>query len=284
MTDLRTLLRSATGALRAQGSPSPRLDAEVLLMHFLKIDRTALLLHPERKLSEEEEERYAAMVERRRCGEPVAYITGFKEFWSLAFSVSPAVLIPRPETECLVEEALARCGGKPCLRICDIGTGSGAIAVALARELPQAQVVATDLSQAALATARDNALRHGVADRITFLWGDLFAGGNGPFDLICSNPPYIPETFYPRLPVGIRAFEPRSALVAGSKGTEVHRRIIRESADRLVAGGWLLLEIGEGQGETVTALFRETEFYDMICLRTDYGGLDRVATAKRQEG
>ena len=267
MMDLRTILRDATRDLLAHGSPSPRLDAEVLLMRFLQIDRLELILHPERELSPEAVAAFAAWVARRCGGEPVAYITGEKEFWSLTFAVEPAVLIPRPETECLVEEALARCGvSTEPLRIVDVGTGSGAIAVALARELLRAQVLATDLSPRALEVARRNAACHGVAERIEFLPGDLFAGSAGPFDLICSNPPYITDGDYPLLPAGIREFEPKEALIAGPDGTDVLRRIIREGASMLKAGGWMLLEIGEGQKELVEALFREEGFYDNIQL------------------
>ncbi|MDA8124193.1 MAG: peptide chain release factor N(5)-glutamine methyltransferase [Deltaproteobacteria bacterium] len=283
MTELRTILRDTTRDLLACGSPSPRLDAEVLLMHFLKIDRLGLVLHPERRLSEAEATAFAAWVARRCGGEPVAYVTGEKEFWSLTFAVNPAVLIPRPETECLVEEALACCGSGAASRIIDIGTGSGAIAVALASELPRAQIAATDLSPAALTVARRNAVRHGLAERIEFLQGDLFAEAEGPFDLICSNPPYITDEDYRLLPAGIREFEPQGALIAGPDGLDVLCRIIREGVRRLSPGGTMLLEIGDGQKESVEALFRDGGFYDNIRFRADYGGIDRVAIARRKE-
>jgi release factor glutamine methyltransferase len=285
MTDIRTLLQQTARELALGGSPSARLDAEVLLMRFLNIDRPALLMHPERELDAQESDGFARWIARRRSGEPVAYITGQKEFWSLPFEVGPGVLIPRPETECLVEEALTCCGAETGnLRIIDIGTGSGAIAVVLARERPTARVAATDLSPDALAVARRNAQRHGVAGRIDFHEGDLFASTVGSFALIVSNPPYIPEDVYPLLPEGIRAFEPAPALLAGLDGTAVHARIIREGARRLKPGGWLLLEIGEGQAGPVEALFREAGFYDTIRTRADYGGADRVVIARRIEG
>jgi release factor glutamine methyltransferase len=283
MTELRTLLRDTARDLLAHGSPSPRLDAEVLLMRFLKIDRLQLCLHPEKTLSGGEAAGFACWVERRRRGEPVAYITEEKEFWSLIFAVDPAVLIPRPETECLVEEVLACSGARSeAPRIIDIGTGSGAIAIVLARELPCGCVTATDLSPGALEVARRNAVRHGVAGRIEFLQGDLFAEASGAFDLIVSNPPYIPDDVYPLLPAGIREFEPREALLAGPDGTAVHRRIIREGARRLHPGGGIFLEIGEGQKALVDALFREGGFYDTIRFRADYGGMDRVAMARKK--
>ncbi len=282
MTDIRTLLQQTTRALASGGSPSPRLDAEVLLMRFLKIDRLVLCAHPERELSEEECAGFAPWVERRRRGESVAYITGIKEFWSLSFAVNGDVLIPRPETECLVEEVLTRYGrdAGP-LRIIDIGAGSGAIGVALAMELPDARVTATDISVRALAVARQNAERHAVADRMEFFEGDLFAASTGTFDVVVSNPPYIPDAVYPLLPKGIRAFEPRAALLAGPDGTAFHREIIRQGAGRLKPGGRIFLEIGEGQNGLVTALLKDEGCYEDIGIRRDYGGMERVAVARR---
>jgi len=283
MTDIRTILRRTTQDLTACGSPSPRLDAEVLLMHFLKTDRLQLCAHSEKNLTEAEVAGYSQWVARRRRGEPVAYIVGEKEFWSLIFQVNPEVLIPRPETECLIEEVMGcrdRDADEP--RIIDIGTGSGAIGVVLAGEIPAARVVATDISSGALEVARRNAVRHGVADRMDFLQGDLYAAASGAFDIVVSNPPYIPDDAYPLLPEGVRAFEPCQALIAGPDGTAFHRRIIREGANRLKAGGWIFLEIGEGQQGLVEALFREAGFYDTIRFRKDYGGADRVAMARKK--
>jgi len=285
MTDIRTILQRAARDLNASGSPSPRLDAEVLLMRFLRMDRLQLSMQPERELSQEEAAGFARWVERRHLGEPVAYILGEKEFWSLRFEVSREVLIPRPETECLIEEVLRlyRPPGEG-LRILDIGTGSGAIGVALARELPAARVVATDISPGAIAVARRNAMAHGVAGRMEFFQGDLSAAGSGDFDIICSNPPYIPEGVYDLLPAGIRNFEPPGALIAGPDGVAFHRKIIREGAHRLKAGGRIFLEIGEGQRDRVAALFREEGGYGDIDCRKDYGGVDRVASARKIRG
>ena len=282
MTDIRTILHRTTRDLTAGGSPSPRLDAEVLLMRFLRMDRVQLCMQPERELSEEEAAGFACWVERRSLGEPVAYILGDKEFWSLRFEVNREVLIPRPETECLIEEVLRlyRPPGEG-LRVIDIGTGSGAIGVVLARELPAARVVATDISPGALAVARRNALSQGVAGRMEFFQGDLFATVSGDLDIICSNPPYIPEDKYALLPAGIRNFEPPGALIVGPDGVAFHRKIIREGAHRLKAGGRIFLEIGEGQRDRVAALFREEGGYGDIDCRKDYGGVDRVASARR---
>lgn len=284
MTDIRTILLQTTRDLTACGSPSPRLDAEVLLMRFLKTDRLQLCTHPERNLTEGESVGFARWVERRRRGEPVAYIVGEKEFWSLIFQVNHEVLIPRPETECLIEEVLECCCREAGdLRIIDIGAGSGAIGIALASEMPAARVVATDISRGALEVAGQNAVIHGVADRMEFLHGDLFASASGTFDCIVSNPPYIPDDVYPRLPAGIREFEPRQALIAGPDGTAFHREIIRGGAHRLKAGGWVFLEIGEGQKGLVEALFREEGFYDTIRCRRDHGGVERVAAARKKK-
>jgi len=284
MTDIRTILHRTTRDLAAGGSPFPRLDAEVLLMRFLGMDRLQLCMQPERELSQEEAAGFARWVERRHLGEPVAYILGEKEFWSLRFEVSREVLIPRPETECLIEEVLRlyRPPGEG-LRILDIGTGSGAIGVALARELPAARVVATDISPGAIAVARRNAMAHGVAGRMEFFQGDLSAVVSGDFDIICSNPPYIQEDQYDLLPAGIRNFEPPGALIAGPDGVAFHRKIIREGAHRLKAGGRIFLEIGEGQRDRVAALFREEGGYGDIDCRKDYGGVDRVASASRKK-
>ena len=282
MTNIRAILHRTTCDLTASGSPSPRLDAEVLLMRLLGIDRLHLCMQPERELSQEETAGFARWVERRRLGEPVAYILGEKEFWSLRFDVGREVLVPRPETECLIEEVLRfyRPPGEG-LRILDLGTGSGAIAVVLARELPAARVVATDISPGALAVASRNAVAHGVAERMDFFQGDLLAAVSGNFDILCSNPPYIPDVQYGLLPAGIRDFEPRGALIAGPDGLEFHRRIIREGLRCLKMGGRIFLEIGEGQREQVEALFRDNGGYDDIFFRKDYGGIDRVASAQK---
>ena len=282
MTDIRTLLQRTTRELTAGGSPSPRLDAEVLLMHFLKTDRLQLYMHPERELTEEECAGFSLWVERRRRGEPVAYITGEKEFWSLLFEVNRDVLIPRPETECLIEEVLKYYGREAGLCGSSIsGREAARSAWFSRRRSPSALVTATDISRGALEVARRNADRHGVAGRMEFLEGHLFASAVGEFDVIVSNPPYIPDDVYLLLPEGIRAFEPREALIAGPDGAAFHREIIREGAGRLKPGGRIFLEIGEGQRELVESLFREAGCYTDIYFRKDYGGMERVVAARK---
>ncbi|MDD5712595.1 MAG: peptide chain release factor N(5)-glutamine methyltransferase [Smithellaceae bacterium] len=279
--DIRRALRWAADRLREAGSLSPELDAEVLLRFLLNIDRLEVYRRPERSISPEEFRAFELLIGRRSAGEPVAYIVERKEFWSLEFEVNPAVLIPRPETEILVEEVLATIAGRnnP-LRILDIGTGSGAIACALACEL-SAAVVAVDNSAAALEVAKRNAVRNGLGGRIHFLKSDLFAGLDGLFDVICSNPPYISAAEYPGLPRGVKDYEPRDALLAGPKGTEVHELIIGKAIDYLAEGGWIFLEIGAFQEEELRKIFVATGRYEGIEFRSDYGGLTRVVKAKR---
>ena len=285
MTDIRTILLQTTRDLTACGSPSPRLDAEVLLTHFLKTDRLQLLhasgTEPHGRgsrrvcpVGREAPPGRTGCLHRRGKGVLVASLRG-----QSARSSSRGRR--RNASSKRSWDAAGQEAGD--LRIIDIGTGSGAIGIALARELPAARVVATDISRGALEVARRNAVIHGVADRMEFLHGDLFASASGTFDCIVSNPPYIPDEIYPLLPAGIREFEPRQALIAGPDGTAFHREIIRGGAHLLKAGGWIFLEIGEGQKELVEALFREEGIYDTIRFRRDYGGIDRVAAARRKE-
>jgi release factor glutamine methyltransferase len=280
--DIRTILADATLELADSGSDSPKLDADVLLMHLLKIERSRLLSHPELKITEKQKNDFTRLIERRKSGEPVSYIVGSKEFWSLDFKVTKEVLIPRPETECLIEEVLRfYVPSSDGLRICDIGTGSGVIAVVLAKELPSVRVVATDNSAGALAVAAENALRHGVAGRIDFVRTDILAGVSGAFDVLCSNPPYVSADEYPLLLEGIRRFEPGEALLAGEKGLAMHRKIIAKGARRLKAGGRIFIEIGAGQKDAVISFLMEEGGYCDIYCRKDYGGTDRVLSARR---
>ena len=267
--------------MKESGSTSPRLDAEVLLAAYLHTDRLELYKAPEKPLGEEETAGFGKWLARRRKGEPIAYILGTKEFWSLSFEVNPAVLIPRPETEILVEEALEVSIKMlpPGLRILEIGVGSGAISVALAKELPAARLVATDISAAALAVARRNACTHGVADRIEFLCGDLLAPVVGTFDLIVSNPPYIGTGEFAQLPRGVRDYEPLEALLADEQGAACHRRIIAASVPHLNRGGWLIMEMGAGQREIVEGLLQKSGAFEGIETRLDYGGVERVIKA-----
>lgn len=259
-----------------KGIESPRRDAELLLGASLGLDRVGLYLHFDRPLEESELSAYRALIVRRAKREPLQYILGETEFWSLPFSVSPAVLIPRPDTEVLVEEALRLAGG---LRVLDVGTGSGAIAVALAHELAGAQVVALDISMEALAVADSNARRNAVDDRIMFLQGDLAHLPEGPFDLIVSNPPYIPIADVEELMPEVRDFEPRQALVGGIDGLNPYRALATQASFCLVPGGWLLVEVGVDQASDVQQLFFNAGLKDVFC-RDDYGGVPRVVGAR----
>jgi release factor glutamine methyltransferase len=278
---IRSVLHETTDDFRRHGLPSPRLDAEVLLCRYLGTDRTYLYAHPEDVLDEEVLPGFLAWVERRRRHEPAAYIVGEKEFWSIPFSVDSRVLIPRAETEILVEEAL-RVAEDGCI-ILDVGTGSGAVAVALSRERPRARVVATDRSAAAAAIAAGNVGRAGVSGRVLIVVADIVEPFRGPFDLIVSNPPYIPEEEFKSLPPGVRAFEPKDALWAAGDGTAVHRRLISEATSVLKGGGWLLMEMGDRQAERLKEAFRADGRYDRIDVRKDYGGRDRVVKARKME-
>jgi release factor glutamine methyltransferase len=241
------LLQWTTDYLKQHGAESPRLDAEVLLAHARGCQRIQLYTAFEEPASEELRTKFRALVKERAEGKPVAYLVGHREFYSLSFRVTPDVLIPRPETEMLVlrllDIAKERGTSEP-ISIADIGTGSGIIAVVAAKRLPNAQVAAIDASKAALDIARGNAESHGVADRIEWIESDLFAAlpGERKVEIVASNPPYISEAEYQQLSKTVKDFEPRTALVAGPRGTEVIERLIPQAAERLDPGGWLLLE------------------------------------------
>lgn len=223
------------------------------------------------------------MIDRRLEGEPVAYMTGCKEFWSLPLMVGPEVLIPRPDTEVLVAEVLsvAQGLGRDHLDILEIGTGSGAVSIALAKELKNARLVATDISRPALQRAEENAVRHAVAGRISFVHGNLFEPLSQKFDILASNPPYLSAEDFKRLPRGVQSFEPKTALFAGPKGTEFHEALIKGGRHHLRGGGWLFMELGEGQKEDVEFMLEDAG-YDRIGFAPDYAGLVRVARARRK--
>lgn len=270
MTDIRTILRQATDAL------GDRLEAELLLAHVLGVNRAWFFAHADDPANAEATHRFDALVARRAAGEPIAYITGTRDFWSLTLAVTPATLIPRPETELLVELALERLprGG----RVVDLGTGSGAIALAIAKERPDAMVFAVDASADALAIARHNAQRLGL-ERVTFAHGDWLAPLAGKqFDLIVSNPPYI-ESDDHHLREGDLRFEPVTALASGVDGLDDIRRIAVASVPRLVPGGVLLLEHGWNQGASVRAVLADAGFHDPFTAR-DLEGRDRVSGAR----
>jgi len=272
------VLQWTAGYLQQAGVENGRLDGELLLAAALGLDRVGLYLNHDRPMAPAELEGFREFVKRRARREPLQYILGRTEFWSLPFKVTPAVLIPRADTEILVEEALEKAGGASA--ILDVGTGSGAIAVALAHELPAAQVVAVDCSAEALAVARENAVMNGVDGRISFREGDLFALETGEYDLILSNPPYIPAADIPALMPEVRDHEPRGALVGGEDGLEAYRALARQAPTLLKDKGWLLVEVGIGQAEAVAALL-ETAGFMHISVRSDYAGISRVVGGQK---
>jgi release factor glutamine methyltransferase len=281
-------LRAAAQRLRAGGSLSPRLDAELLLAAGLGIDRVGLFRSPERELSAEETERFAEFVRRREAFEPVAYIRGWRTFRTIDLEVTAAVLIPRPDTETLVDVALellaeATSRGTPEPLVLDVGTGSGCIALALAAENPFVHVVAVDVDDEALKVARCNAARLGLMGRVDMVCSDLL--GSLPeaqrFDLVVSNPPYIPAAEYDLLEPNVRDYEPRLALYGGDDGLDVYRRLIPAAGACLRPGGSLAVEVGKGEAEGVRALFAATGTYGLARERLDLEGLPRVVFAHR---
>jgi release factor glutamine methyltransferase len=266
--------------LAVKGVENARREAEWLLCAATGLDRVGLYLNFERPLNDVELSAYRAMVARRGRREPLQHILGSQEFCGLDFEVTSSVLIPRYDTETLVDEAIAR---KPHARsVLDIGTGSGCIAVALARRLPDASVTATDISGDALEVARRNAVRHSAA--IEFLQGALLepVAGRG-FDLIVSNPPYIPRNDIDVLEPEVRDFDPRGALDGGQDGLDIYRALIPAALSHLTPGGWLLVEVGAGQATDVKELFRSIADYEEACIARDPGGIERVVAAQRKE-
>ena len=276
------LLEWTAGWLRGREADSPRLDAEVLLASVLGCQRIELYTRFDEVVADQPRAAFRELVKRRGNGEPVAYLTGTKEFFSLPFRVSRDVLVPRPETESLVVRALDLCRGRAAARIVDVGTGSGAIAVALARHLPDASVTAIEISPQAAAIARENVETHGVADRVQVLEGDLLSGlpEEATFDLIVSNPPYIREDEFAGLPRDVRDFEPRGALVAGPRGVEPLERLAAMAADRLVAGGWLLVEIGPQRASE--EVLEAAPHLEPAATLADDAGMPRIVQARRR--
>jgi release factor glutamine methyltransferase len=297
MATSEELLRIAVDRLRQAGSESPRLDAELLLAHAIGTDRTVVIAHPEAIVSDGAAERYEEGLARRSAGEPVAYIRGFKEFHGLAFAADPRALIPRPETERLVQLAEAevlyrltaapRPRGTPPIRVADVGTGSGAVAVSLAVALRrrgafnEIEVLGTDDSPDALDLARENAVGHAVADRVRFVEADLLPPVIAtPFDVILANLPYIPSATLPTLPVAA-SFEPKMALDGGPDGLAVIGRLIARLPDALADGGVALLEIGSGQADAVEAVVRRELPGWPSAIEHDLAGQPRVARIER---
>jgi release factor glutamine methyltransferase len=324
------ILRWTADYFLSKAVSEPRSAAEILLAHTLGLSRLDLYLRYDQPLNPEELARFKALVVRRREGEPVAYLTGHREFWSLDIQVTPAVLIPRPETETLVAAALEAARGseakdierggqgptapapspkpspptpyegevgagfKPAQTIhphlppiwgAEVGVGSGAVIIALAKELPSMSWVGVDLSGAALAVARANARRHTVLDRVHLFRADLLAAvkPTATFALLVANLPYVPRAEWERLPREIRAFEPPGALLGGEDGLDLIRPLVRQAHQYVLEGGWLLLEVGDRQAREVAALVAETGAYDRIETVKDFSGIERVVRARRRE-
>ncbi len=304
--DVRRALKDGMAQLRAANVASHTLTAEVLLMHALGRDRAWLYSHPDDPLDPAATNSYFEFIRRRCEGEPTQYVTGKQEFWGLEFEVNPAVLIPRPETEHVMEVVLARLGerglkihmdtGAPreTMYVADVGTGSGCVAAALAFELPHAKVFATDISADALAVARRNATRIGVSDRIEFLEGDLLlpffertSGSDNAaalpkrFDVIASNPPYIGRHEESSLEREVRDHEPHTALFGGVTGLELYGRLIDQAAELLRDGGLLVLELGHDSAEHVREIFDMQNGWTRVAITLDLAGIPRVLAAER---
>jgi release factor glutamine methyltransferase len=274
----REALQKAGQELASAGCPSPHVDTELLLAHALGSSRTEIFAAPERELSEEELEVFGALVGRRAAREPAAYIIGEWGFRRLTLAVDPRVLVPRPETEIVVERALARLEGVPEPLVLDVGTGSGAIALAIADEHAGARVVATDISADALALAAENRARAGFEDRVELVLGNLVAGLRGPFDLVVSNPPYVSPEEFEALDPEIRLYEPREAVVGAGQTAAIARR-----AHEILRGdGWLVLECGDGKAAGVVAELRALGYEDVGAF-PDLTGRYRVVEGRRLE-
>ena len=297
LVQLRQSLNAAIEHLTERNVPSPRMNAELLIMFTLDCDRAYLYAHPERELTAHETARYDEALTRRATGVPAQYITGHQEFWGMDLIVSPAVLIPRPETEHVIEAVLELSGTPgnksdhheghegtrrnfgPVLRIVDVGTGSGSIALALAREFSSAEIHATDISEGALEVARANAARHELLSRIAFRKTDLLSGlPTNYFDFVVSNPPYVGESEEDSVQLEVRKFEPRGAVFAGPTGLEVIERLIPQARVVLRPGGWLIFEISGTIAEGVQKLLTG---WAGVSVKNDLQGIPRVAAARK---
>lgn len=277
------MLEAATTRLAHAGIESGRLDAELMLARAMNTTRSAIISTPS-EISATATEHFEAMLSRRAAREPLAYILGSKEFYSLEFEVTPAVLIPRPETETLVAAALEFAAQHPSVRVLDIGTGSGAIAISIALNAPRAIVVAADIEQDALAVARRNVARHHAENRVELRLADIFepldgAEAFGNFDLIVSNPPYVEVSAIDSLAPEVRDFEPPAALFTGAGALDCYMRIAAGACEHLNRGGALMVEVGAGQAEAVGALFREAGLH-LTGVINDLAGIARVVTAR----
>jgi len=283
-SSVREALAQAGQFLAQRGVGDGRLDAEVLLAHVLSVPRLSFYLTPEHPLTADQESFYWQLIHRRGEGEPVAYLVGEKEFFSLAFEVNRSVLIPRPETEHVVEAALQAlrksAEGRRAPTLFDVGAGSGAIAVAVLVNLPEARGVASDVSPAALEVARRNAQRHGVSDRLALVEGDLFGDSVGRVDVVVSNPPYVGEDERDQLPREVCDYEPPQALFGGQDGLTIIRRLIEQSPRHLSDGGHLILEIGYSKDRVVRDLLQADGRWRDLEIRSDLAGIPRVVIAR----
>ncbi|HEX7895392.1 MAG TPA: peptide chain release factor N(5)-glutamine methyltransferase [Terriglobales bacterium] len=277
-------LKTAIQQLTQDGVPSPRMNAELLMMFILDCDRAYLYGHPERELTPDEAARYSEALEKRSTGIPAQYITGHQEFWGMDFIVSPAVLIPRPETEHVIEEVLSRArsaeqAATRKLRIIDVGTGSGCIALSLAKELPDAEIHAVDISPAALEIARANAARNQLAQRVQFHEGDLLSGIHPEsFDFVVSNPPYVGESEEEQVQLEVRKFEPRVAVFAGHSGLDIIQRLIPQAQEALRNGGWLVMEMSGTIAEQAWQLVAD---WNGVRIINDLQSIPRVLVAQK---
>ena len=259
---------------------SPRLDSEILLAHTLNLSRTQLRTQFDRVLSSSEKKIAKKNVERRRNREPVSQIVGYQEFWSINFVVDKNVLTPRPETEILIETAL-NCPSP--FKVLDLGTGSGVLAVVMAKEVPGCEVVALEIDPKALSIAKENAKVHGVDDRVEFICGDLKKiDWRGKYSMILSNPPYIPSVDMQKIMPEVQNYEPLKALDGGLEGLDFYRDIIQKASDRIEKNGYLILEIDHSQAGQVTEIFENSSSYHNIQVIQDYSGYDRVIKAQRK--
>lgn len=268
------------GRTQLHESPTPALDARLLLEHVLGHDHAYLVAHDDELIPAEPLVVYRDLVGRATAHEPIPYLMGHAPFLDLDFAVSHDVLIPRPETEKLVETAIYWGKGRGAMRVIDVGTGSGCIAVSLARHLPQADVVAVDISAKALAVAATNAARHAPGS-VSLVQADLLSSVAPGFDLIVANLPYIAGHEWPTLPIGVKSYEPSLALYGGHDGLDLFRRLLPQSAERLNTGGLVLLEIGWQQGESVAGMARALFPAATIAVEPDFAGLDRIVSIRR---
>ncbi len=284
------LLNWSANHLKNHGVDNPRLEAELLLGYCMGMEREKLYIHLNDSIDGDIIERFYTKLERRKKGEPLQYILGQKEFWSINIKLNSKVFIPRPETELLVEEALLisqKAQDRRNLKILEIGTGSGAIVIALAKELRNVSLIATDISWDAISLAKENAMLAGVGEKILFIKCDLFEAirplDGGYFDMIISNPPYIKRSDIQRLQKEVRDYEPIQAIDGGEDGLDFYRRIIGQSSLYLRDGGWLLLEMGHGQAGPIMDLIKDNKFFKKIDIIKDLSGIERVLKIKKKD-